>query len=505
MGRYAGIDITARHVRVAIVRTSYRRVAIESLHEVTITDEASIAPSIQIAMGRTRPDGTAIALPGGQCFYRRIELPASAAKEIDSVLSFELESSIPFEMEGAVFDHRILPKATGLKATGEEPIVVFAAIARTEDVQKQMDIVKQALGREPDSVDTGSVTLANLTLAVPELTPPPNAGVHSPVALLDLGSERSELAVLLQGEPVFARTISFGTAGLPESARLLGRELKQSLAAWRATGGGPVETLFMVGEGAHASGAAEYLTALLEVPVKRLPKMKVEIAPAEETKLPSFAKAIALALSQEGRSRSLNLRQGPLAQARSFVFLREKLPLLAGLGAVVLFSFGFSVIAEMRALATERAVLDEQLKTTTKEVLGQEITDVARASELLDKGPGGEEDPFPQVDAFDVMVQLSKAVPKTVKHDVAEFDVSRGHAIIQGLVPDGSDAQKTAEGIAADMKTNPCLRDVKVVKVTQAPGEKQKYVLEMDLRCEDKKKPAQGGQKTDTKEKEPAQ
>ncbi|NUP06135.1 MAG: pilus assembly protein PilM [Polyangiaceae bacterium] len=506
MARLAGIDITSRHVRVAIVRTSYRRVAVEALLESTLTDEASIVPALQTLLGRTRVDATAVALPGDRCFYRRLELPATAQKELDNVLAFELESSIPFEMEGAVYDHRILARPPGPKPVDGEgaELVVFAAVSRTNHVKERIDIVKEATGREPDSVDPGSITLANLALVVPELVPPGILGAPpAPVAVLDLGSERSELVFLDRGEPSFARMISRGTSGLPQSASALGRELKQSFAAWRAVGGAPPEALYLVGEGSHISGAEAYLTAVVEVPVKQLPKMRLEVAPSEEPRLPSFAKAIALALSNEGKSRSLNLRRGVLEQARSFAFLREKLPLLSGLAAVVFVSFGFSVVAEMRALSTERALLDEQLKATTRDVFGEETSDIARATELLEKGPGGEEDPMPQADAFDVMVQFSKSVPKDVVHDVQEFDVARGHVVIQGLVPDGTDAQQTAETIADGMKENPCFKDVKVSKVTQASGEKQKYILELNIQCEEKKKPAAGA-KPETKEKEAA-
>jgi len=487
MGRLAGIDIGARHIRVAIVRTSYRRVAIEAMLEAPLTETSSPSAVLQELLGKIRADGTAVALPGDRCFYRRMELPATAMKEIDSVLAYELESSIPFELEGAVYDHRVL-RRVGKSAEGDQ-LVVFAAIARVEDVKGRMDIVKDATGRDPDSVDTGSITLANLATVVPELTPIAGAeGPAQPVAVLDLGGQRSELVILEGGQPSFARAVTHGTDGIPANANAMGFELKQSFAAWRAEGGAPVGALYLVGDGAGMRGAEAFLSGALEMPVKQLPKMRVEVPPSEETKLPAFAKAISLALSNEGKSRSLNLRQGPLEVARSFAFLREKLPLLSGLAAVILVSFGFSLIAEMRALSSERVLLDEQLKATTREVFGQETVDIAVANALLEKGPASEGDPYPGVDAFDVMVQLSKSVPTSVVHDVAEFDVSRGHAVIQGLVPDGTDAQKTAETIADGMKQHPCLKNVKVAKVTQAGAEKQKYILEMDLQCEDKKK-----------------
>ncbi len=493
MARLVGIDIGSKVVRVAALRTAYRRVFLEALVERPIEPDGPVH-ALRSAMKGLRPDAVAVALPGDQCYCRRVELPVAAQKELDNVLTLELESSIPFEMTGAVFDKR------SLKSHDPQQLLMFAAIARIEDVLKYIDVVRDATAREPDSVDTGALALANLVSVVPELS---GAGAAGPVGVLELAHARSELVVLDGGEAGFVRTLSRGLDGLPGNAPAIARELKQSFAAWRSLGGAPITSLYLVGTGASVQGAEPFLASALGVPVSNLPAARLDDATeAQKAELPLYAKAVALALSLSGRSRSLNLRQGPLEPAQSFAFLREKLPLLSGLGAVILVSFGFSVVAELRALSSERAGLDEQLKTTSREVLGEETLDVARATELLEKGPGGEEDPAPQVDAFDVMVQLSKAVPQDVVHDVADLDVARGHAVIQGLVPTGTDAQKAADRIAAAMREHPCLRDVKVQKTTQHNPEKQKYILEMDLRCEDKKEKKKPGAAAEPKEGE---
>lgn len=504
MARVLGIELSSSHVRVAIVRTSYRKTTIEALLEAPCRQGAAGEGSgddpvavVRELVGQQRVDATAVSLQGDKCFYRRLELPLTAQKELDSVLSFELESSLPFEVESAVYDHRPLRREPD-----SELFTLFVALARIEDVQTRMDLVKAALGREPDTVEAGALPLVNLAAIVPELrTSPTAAGAARPVAVVDLGPTRSEILILDGGETAFARTLSRGTDGLPGTAGALARELKQSLSAWRAAGGTPPASVYLVGAGAAIQGAETFLARALELPVQKLPiavgatgaaPAQLECARAEDVeRLPQFAKAISIALAGDGKSRSINLRQGPLAAARSFAFLREKMPLLTGLAVVMLVSFAFSVVAEMRALATERAVLDEQLKVTTRDVFGEETTDIAHATELLEKGPGGEDDPFPRVDAFDLMIQLAHAVPKGVTHDVAELDLNRGHAVIQGLLPDGNDAQGTVDKIAAVMKENPCFRDVKVSKITQS-GEKQKYILEMDLRCEEKKKKSSG-------------
>ncbi|MFO0554888.1 MAG: pilus assembly protein PilM [Polyangiaceae bacterium] len=529
MSRILGIDLGPRTVRMVIARPAHRRVTIDALIEAELpeppppppppVDESVAAsdapPEPPLRPGhadlsdaaissliaglinpKLRPDAVVVNLPGDRTFFRRLELPATAQRELDSVLAFELESSIPLEIEGAVYDHRLLRTAPALP--GEEPMLqVLTAIARTDHVQECIDLAKDAVHKEPDVVGAGPLTLADLVTIAPELDPSipvsPAAAATTycrlgPIAVLDLGEGSSDLVILDRGEPVFARTIEWGTDALPDDNRGILRELRQSLAGWRAIGGSAILAMYLTGPGATFEGAAAFLEAGLAIPVAPLGPLRVDGPGVDHAKLPAFSKAVALTVAGAGKTRAVNLRQGPLAIARSFAFLREKLPLLSGLATVILVSFGFSVVAEMRALSAERAILDQQLATTTKEVFNEETTDLDKVKQLIEKGPGSEEDPLPLVDAFDAMTQLSKAVPKEVVHDVAELDVARGHVVIQGLVPDGIDAQATADNIAAIMRENPCMKDVKVSKVTQALGEKQKYILELDLRCEDKKK-----------------
>ena len=93
MARLCGIDVGAKTVRVALVRTAYRRVAIEAMNEAPTIGEGGETAAIAAAMAGLRPDGIAIALPGDRCFYRRLELPPTAQRELGSVLGFELEST----------------------------------------------------------------------------------------------------------------------------------------------------------------------------------------------------------------------------------------------------------------------------------------------------------------------------------------------------------------------------------------------------------------------------
>jgi general secretion pathway protein L len=466
-------------VRVALVRTSYRRTTLEALGEADVGWAGSEAEAIRAAVGAARPEACAIAVSGEKSFYRRLELPAAAQKEINNVLAYEIESTVPFEMDDAVFDYRIL---RGVPAD-DAHIPVFAAIARTEDVRGRIQPVREALGIEPERVGTGPLPLANLATLAPEIEKP---AVPGPIAILDVGDHVSEIVVLLGDEPVFARTLSRGTAGLPESAHALARELRQTLTAWRTTGGDPLVGLYLTGPGAAAPGAAHFIGTELGVAILPLPPLKLELTnPEDQDKIPRFAKALALALGLAGRAKGLNLRRGALEAERSYPFLREKIPLFSGLAAVILVSFGFSTFAELRALDAEHAVLVAKLGAATKEVLGDEITDPDKAKSEIDSTAkvAADEDPLPRVDGFDVMVQLSKAVPTSIVHDVVELDDARGHVVIQGIVPTVADA----ETVAKNLKEFRCFKDVKTTRVNALSEGKQKYSLEFDLKCEDKK------------------
>src|SRR4029079_18012187 len=144
----------------------------------------------------------------------------------------------------------------------------------------------------------------------------------------------------------------------------------------------------------------------------------------------------------------------------------------------------FSIVAELRTLDAEHELLVTRLQAASRDVLGEETDDPDHARDLMGQGPGADDDPLPHVDAFDVMVQLSKAVPRDVVHDVIDLDVQRGKVILQGTVHTVGDAETIAKGL----KDNRCFKDVHISRTAQFSEGKQKYVLEFELKCEDKKK-----------------
>lgn len=479
----------AAYVRGALVRTGYRRTEIERLHEVEIASHPSLELALQACILPLVQHGesTAVAVPGDQAFLHRLKLPNTALKQLDEVLPYELEAQVPVDIADLVHDHRLLRRGSAT-----DPLVVLTAAARQETVRARIDLVRAAAGREPERVGCGPLPLANLVRLLPE------AGLNDGAALVDLGGRRTEVLVVAGGEPVFARTLSRGTEGLPDAAPQLAAELRQTFAAYHAQASRPITTAYLLGGGATAEGAEAYLAHALGISVSVLPPLQVTALNPEHAPLvPRFAKAIALALSLTPRPLDLDLRQGSLSYQRGYGFLKEKVPLLSGLAAAIFISFLFSTWAELRALDREQEALEAALGAATKDAFNETTTDPALAIELLEKAKGGEDaDPMPHLDGFGVMVELSKVVPASVTHDVEELDLQRGHVKLNGVAGSTADAQL----IATELGKHPCFKDVKVAKVTQVVNsDRQKYVLEFDVRCPDdagakkaKKKKAEG-------------
>jgi len=481
MTTVVGIDIGASAIKVAVLRSTYRKTSFVALVAVDVALAGSPADAVRSALftalgGKpTAHDGIATAIEGARVGLRTVALPASVQRQLGDVLAFELESQVPFEMSEAVFDYRVL--GPRIEREGSE-LQVLTAVARASDVAARIEMLKLAIGQEPERVGVGAFPLASLTPFIPALMD------EGPIVILDLGTTSSEVLFLRGGEPVFGRTLSHGTEGLPASAPRLAREIRTTIASFRSSGAPPPVRVFLGGGGAHVSGAEGFLAGELELPVEVLPSPAIEIGelPLEQAQdLPRFAKAIGLALSLTPRGVGLNLRRGPLAFERGFAWVKDKLPMLAGLAAVIFVSFSFSAWARLHALSTEHDSLEGALGIVTKDVLGEETTEPDRAEDLLAQASASiDDDPMPHGDAFDVIVKMSEDIPQSMVHDVEDFDFQKGHTVVHGIVGTIPDAQS----IATSLQGERCFDDVKVVRTTQVVGgDRQKYVLEFDLKC----------------------
>lgn len=515
MARYVGIDIGATQIKVAVIHGRPGKWAIEDLRaidrvpaDVAYAEGPSGAGGVRV-LGEAptqsleemiselarepaaNNDPLSVGFDGTRTYVRSLELPAAVRRRLSEVIPFELEAQLPFDIDEAVFDYRPRP-FVGVNL----PQPVLVAAARIDEVRDRINLVLRALGREPDHVAPSAFALADLAASLPAFRAPP-PGSH---AILDLGYDESELLILHGSEPVFARTLSRGVHGMPNTAAHLAREIRQTFTAYRASGGEPPTAVHLTGGGALVPDLGRWLSGELQMPTDVLSLAGLE----DEAKRPDtlrFARAIGIALSAAPKRRGLDLRKGPLTFERGYGFLREKIPMLAGLGATILVTFLFATWTRARNLGADRRTLEQTLEMTSKEVLGEGTTSPERVQEMLSsKGPAGDDDPLPRADAMDVLVQISELIPTTkFKHDIEKLELQRQvsggtRVSISGIAPTGGDVAT----IEANLKAYRCFVNPTVTKKTKAiADDRTKYTLETELRCPEEgsgpKKPSSGG------------
>jgi general secretion pathway protein L len=476
MARAIGIEITQTHLRAVTLVSSYRNNLIERCVEVDLRTVTDLQEALAVTVAPLVAHGESVAtsISGIGSYLLRIELPTTALRQIEQIVPFELEARVPVDVDDLVHDF-IINRDKGTT----ENISVLIAAAPIAAVRTVTDACRSALRKESERVGCGAMPLANL---IPYL--PREMFENRSVAILDLGEKSSDLLVIEQGRPSFARTISLGAEDLPGAAEALTASVRQSVYAWVAQTDRTLSMVYLTGIGAGVVGADAYLSQHLDVPVLPMPKPSLNFAGTDEWHATTrYSKAIGIALGLGVRPFDPDLRSGPLAYQRGYAFLKEKAPLLAGLTTAMFISFLFASWAGLRSLAKEQRILTDQLESTTQQVLSKALRDPSEAHELLVRQRNLEEsDPMPHMDAFDVVVSLSTSIPENVPHDIEEFDMQREHVKMTGIVGTAEEAQL----IASRLKETRCFQDVKLSKVVQVVNsDRQKYGLEWDVRCPD--------------------
>jgi len=485
MSRVFGVDFRDKHVRVAALRSGYRKIDCEAFAEEPIEQHETKADALRACLARL-PLGTAdtivAALDGGEGFSHRISLPDSARKRLLDLLPFELESVVPLEINELVMDHVLLMQQP--KTAGRE-ISLLVCAAPTARVKAVLNVVQAGSDHQPERVGISSAVLGNLAHVMPSLS-----GAQ-PVAVVDFGYLSVDICILWRGEVAMLRTLSGGVETFPDSAELTLSGLRQTTAAFMASSGVEVQSLYVTGDGANMSGLHEYLGGRLGLEVLNLPPAQIgSLTPYDAERLPLFARALGAAL-QGVTGKGIDLRKGPLAFERGYQHLKARAPLSGALLGVVLVSFLFSVWAESSALDAEHEAILKSLELVTQSTFGQATTDPDEAEVELEKARKiRPEDPMPYMDGLGAAVALAEVLPTELVHDAEEFDFdqgrdkAKGKLKIRGQVGSADDAQKVAQLLS----DHACLEEAKITKITQVVNsEKERYALEALVSCPEDK------------------
>jgi general secretion pathway protein L len=475
MARILGIDIDGTALRGVLLKTAFRRMELDRYVYVPLEQPlGSPGRSAELqdafrsmlrALGQA-PDVVLAALDGEQASLRVVELPLAAAKRAAEVLPFELESMLPFEVADAVIDYQPIDTRDG-------QLRLLAAAALRTRVREQLALFSGS-PFEPRELAVGAAALDGLRSLCPEV-----ALGHS--AIIEVGERETSFCVLVGGRAAFARTLSVGASALPDKELLLYAGVRQTIAAYRASGADAPERMYIGGHGPLAELAAE-IAHQTELAVELL---SLPLTAESQSPVPlEFTRAAALAGRALTSGKRINLRTGEFAASRGQTDFTAQLSLLAMCGVAILLALVFSLKAQQSLLVDEQTALTKQLADTTQRVFGKREGTVAKAEALLKSPPN--ENPLPRFDAYDALAAISDAVPIEITHEVRHIrinlaeDKREGQLELQG----GLASIEQRDAILTRLEAHGCFREIQRGRTSPGRSADQiNYQIEAKLLC----------------------
>ncbi len=519
MAAFLGIEIREHEILAALVKTNVTGRAMQSvrylrediraraalprfaqaedgsLYANDASSEHSIGEAVERLLQRVRADlpDLVMAMSGLDGTVRRVSIPVAVQKKLDELLPFEIESQLPFDLDEGVLDHQAIGTSDGkvhVLAVALPKETIAAQLARWSDI-----------GLDPERVSLGAVAFAGLSLVA--------ASVNEDVpTLIVFGTQgHVEVGLMRAGKVEFARSfrvhgdISKTFSYASESEAALHRDLRQTLISLRTQCEITPERLVVLGtlapQAASLASVLELELHSLTIPAEKTSgKSKALDVVSVFASSEDFAYALSLAALPLVRTKCLEFRKGDFKKVKSASVRKQYGTLIAVAAIAVLGSFFYSTAAKWWALSSRRNDLADQLAVVTREVLGDETRDVARARRLLESGRE-RVDPLPSFTAYDALQAISNAVPSTiVGHNVQKLeidlgdDASGGHFELSGTVATIEESERIRNAITPDetcLRTatcaTRCFREIEMGPSTQTPEGRRLYRVEGTILC----------------------
>ncbi|HEX5660292.1 MAG TPA: pilus assembly protein PilM, partial [Polyangiales bacterium] len=244
MATTLGIDIGARSIRGALIRTSLRSLAVERYLEAEILPLTEDSPRDELVQAALRdlvgqlpepPDSIVSVIDGARVSLRTVQLPQATKKRVAEVLPFELDPLLPFPIDEAVIDYQ----DAGVSATAGEFSVLAAAVPDHAIEQALAPFTLAQL--PPRELAVGAAALDGLLAFVS----PGEPGAAS--VLLHFDHNFCDVCIVRNKVCELARTLSEGADGAVARPLLFRNALNQTVMKYRAEGGSVPERVLVMG------------------------------------------------------------------------------------------------------------------------------------------------------------------------------------------------------------------------------------------------------------------
>jgi Tfp pilus assembly PilM family ATPase len=554
--RVFAIDLGAWSVKLVVASPGLRGASLQTIVERPVPPPAFDGESAEtrgkavlarlVDEMRLRDEPGFIGVYGDQVFTQVLEFGFKNLRraELDKAVGGELEGVVPVDLEDMVYCFEPMPVVPANAAIPNEPIIPTNPRAATAEITAVTTLAPTTLGRVAPPAEgmrvltyamrrdraeallqlgrdcgfeaRGILACGGAAAKLVDRTPSlAKARVDGPVAVIDIGHERTDVVVVSAGKAVFSR--SFARAGkqvteaiyrskkwkMPTwedaerakhaegfiasaaepatsaqwaavSEELMGvmspfaRDLRQTLAACRARTGFTPTAAIVVGGGSRLRGMGSFLSEQLGIPTWRLTQddmatlagPRIGAQAAADLPVDAAAMTVGMAYEAAGGRPLFDLRSGALAVKVDFSFLRAKMvPMIASALVIAAFAGG-AAYADLYALKKADKTLQTRLATESTEYYGEPKTADAILGENDQAVGGGAESlsPRPKLTAYDILLEISNHMPPRdkVTIDVEKLDIDDQKVYVEGLAKTFGEV----DSIEESLKKVDCFKEV---------------------------------------------
>ncbi|MDG2334071.1 MAG: pilus assembly protein PilM [Myxococcota bacterium] len=455
-----GLDLGTYALKAVELRQGLRGLEfVQSQIAARAAEEAGLSEAIrQFAESHTlNTDHVACAISGQRIAHRRLEFPFRDRKKLAQAIPFEIEGSMPFNLDDLIVDWQLLPGESSLG-------VVAASAAQKEDIGVFLGEVDDA-DCCPRVLEAEGMVLGNLAALY---------DLPGHCLMVDIGHEKTTFCLCVDGQPVAGRTAPVGGKALtkaiaqdagvdldeaerikhgndllgsesggagPAAAAVLeriAREFIRSLESLDPTGASLLDRqtckLVLMGGTAKLEGIVPFLGTQTGLSPELIapPEDPANAALTEGYDLVLSGPALALALRSTGQSlTALNFRKNEFAYRSSYAWLvgSELRPTLALVGVCVLLLVAVG-ITSVRLEASRAQQLERQMSSRYAAIfpnkpppslpmaaLAQDVSSARERANFLGLYGGN-------LSALDLLTLLSERIPAelTLKFDEINID-----------------------------------------------------------------------------------
>jgi general secretion pathway protein L len=464
-------------------------------------------------------DAWIVSLRRDDTYLTPLTLPFGNIKEVQPILLPQLDGRIPVEADEMFIDAMI-----GGPAPEGGFLVHTAALAPSLMAAFLSDLA--AVGIDPRIVDVQPWSLCG--------APGIQTDSTGPVAVLDIGAEKSSVVVVSGGRMEFARVVSTGgetltralatefhlpedraregkhreaailaplpagatpaddAASVSESLRRalkpLVRAVRASLLAHSTAFREPVTALRVVGGSSVLPGLDTFLSAELGVPCSVVTIPVTGAAAAEFAPHVSrfaLATALALRLTQQPVASRFNLRKGSFAWRGSFEFIQSQVPALLAAAAAFVLCLGAMYAGRLVLLNSEASRLDEALAEMTELTFGEPVTAVGEIRRRL-SAVSNVPRLHPEKSAWWYFSEIANMLADLqdsgtdIEARELDMDLSRFTFSVQGV----AESAEAVDNLMSELGTVACLSEIARNDLSVGTGDLLTFRVQGKIDCE---------------------